>query len=257
VAKNKKAVHVVSAWAANNRIVLGGTATNEKSNEITAIPELLKMLHIKGCIITIDAMGTQKDIAETIIGQGADYVLPVKENHPTLHNDIELFFTFEDNFDKAKTIEKSHGRYEVRECFVSTDVEWIPGIEDWEGLSGIGKIVSHRETLSTGKIEKSVQYVIYSKADMTASEVLNAKRSHWGVENSLHWVLDVTMGEDRSRMRDGNAAKNMSTIRHMVLNLLNREKSYKASANLKRKRATFSRSYLLNIIGIATPSVSP
>jgi predicted transposase YbfD/YdcC len=157
MAKNKKAIHIVSAWAASNRIVLGGVATDEKSNEITAIPELLQMLCIKGCIVTIDAMGTQKDIAEVIIDQGADYVLPVKENHPTLHNDIELFFIFEDDFDSTKTVEKSHGRYEVRECSVSTDVDWLPGREDWKGLSGIGKIVSHREILSTGKTEKSVQ----------------------------------------------------------------------------------------------------
>ena len=250
IANKKKAIHVVSAWAANNRLVLGEVATDKKSNEITAIPELLRMLSIKGCIITIDAMGTQKEIVKTVIEQGADYVLPVKENHPTLHTDLELFFLFEDNHDYAKTTEKAHGRIEVRECFVSNDVDWLPNRGDWAGLSGIGKIVSYRENLSTGKKETSVQYIIYSDANMTASQVLDAKRSHWGVENSLHWVLDVTFGEDQSRMRLGNAAKNVSAMRHMAVNLLNNEKTYKASVNLKRKRATFSRQYLLKLIGV-------
>ena len=133
---------------------------------------------------------------------------------------------------------------------LSTDIDWLPQLEDWKGISGIGMIVNQREILSTGKKEKSVEYIIYSKGDMTAQEVLFAKRSHWGIENSLHWVLDVTMGEDSSRMREKNSAKNMGSFRHMALNLLNDETSYNASVNLKRKRATFSRPYLLKVLGL-------
>jgi predicted transposase YbfD/YdcC len=256
IPKNKRAVHVVSAWASQNGLVLGELATAEKSNEITAIPELLKLLHLKGCIVTIDAMGTQKDIAKTIIESDADYVLAVKENQPTLHSDISEYFASEKEEIKerggyAKTTEKSHGRYEQRECYATTDILWLHGREEWNGLSGIGMIISERQKVGSDTVERAVHYVIYSKEDMTAEELLRAKRQHWSIENNLHWTLDVIFGEDNSRMRLGNCAENVSVFRHLAINLIKNEKSSKGSLNLKRKRCMLSQDYLLKVIGVS------
>lgn len=232
-AQNKKAVHVVSAWAAENGLVLGEVATEEKSNEITAIPKLLKMLELKGCIVTIDAMGTQQEIAQTIHDAGADYVLPVKENQPALLEDIALYFSTEkQQCEFAKTCEKAHGRYERRECYATTNISWLPQRDDWAGLTGIGMIISTTQTVGTDAVERAAHYVIYSKADMSAAQLLAAKRTHWSVENSLHWILDVDFGKDHMRMRQGFAAENMNILRHLAINLLKSESSYKASINL-------------------------
>jgi len=252
IPKNKRAIHVVSAWATNNGLVLGELATDEKSNEITAIPELLKMLELKGCIITIDAMGTQRDIAKTIKESNADYVLSVKENQPMLFEDIALYFSTErKSCDYAKTVEKSHGRYEKRECWATTDIEWMYQKSDWEGLSGIGMIRSERQMIGREAVDVANHYVIFSKADMTASEVLHAKRAHWGIENSLHWILDMDFREDESRMRLGNCAENMNIFRHLALNLIKTEKSTKMSINMKRKRCMLSINYLLKVLGVS------
>ena len=252
VAKSKRAIHVVSAWAAQNGLVLGEIATKEKSNEITAIPELLSMLHIQGCIITIDAMGTQKDIAKTIIEKKADYVLSVKENQPNLYEDLALYFSTEKaECDYVKTAEKSHGRYETRECWVTTDIEWLEQREQWEGLAGIGIIETKRQQVNSKVVEHSTHYFIYSKADMTAAQLLNAKRTHWSIENSLHWVLDVIFKEDESRMREGNCAKNMNIMRHLALNLIKSEKTFKGSLNMKRKRCMLSLDYLTKVVGVS------
>jgi predicted transposase YbfD/YdcC len=252
LAKNKRAIHVISAWSTTNGIVLGEIATDEKSNEITAIPDLLKILELKGCIVTIDAMGTQTDIAETIIDGGADYVLAVKENQPLLFQDIALFFTTESSTcDYAKTIEKSHGRYETRECWAtSANIDWLYKKDHWAGLSGIGMIRSKRQLVGSEKIEISVKYFIFSKA-MSAMELLTAQKAHWGIENSLHWVLDMDFREDESRMRLGNCATNMNVLRHLALNLIKTESSMKASVNMKRKRCMLSLDYLLKVLGVS------
>ena len=248
VTENKKPVHIVSAWAAENGLVLGEIATEEKSNEITAIPKLLKMLELSGCIVTIDAMGTQKEIAKEIVKAKADYVLPVKENHPQLLEDIRLFFSEElSSCEYAQTVEKSHGRIENRECYISTNIDWMSQKKEWDGLSGIGMIVSHVQTVGEDEIEHAVHYVLYSKSDMTAAQVLAAKRRHWSVENNLHWVLDVDFGEDSSRMRVRNAAENVNIARHFALNLLKSEKSFNRSLNLKRKKCLLSHDYLLKV----------
>ena len=248
ITENKKPVHIVSAWAAENGLVLGEVATDEKSNEITAIPKLLKMLQLKGCIVTIDAMGTQKDIAHEIVAKEADYILPVKDNHPSLLEDIRYYFHEEAAAcEYAKTTEKSHGRLETRECYISTNIDWMPQKKEWEGLSGIGMIVSHVQTIGQETQETAVHYVLYSKKDMTAAQVLAAKRRHWSVENCLHWVLDVDFGEDMSRMRVQNAAENVNIARHLVLNLLKSEKSFNRSLNLKRKKCLLSHDYLLKV----------
>lgn len=249
---NKKPIHIVSAWAAENGLVLGETAIDEKSNEITAIPKLLKMLELTGCIVTIDAMGTQKEIAKAIKSAKADYVLPVKENQPKLCEDIKLYFSTEkEHCDYAKTVEKSHGRIEVRECYATTDIDWLPQKSEWCGIAGIGMIISNIQVIGEEQNERAVHYVIYSKSDMTVSQLLKAKRRHWSVENSLHWVLDVDFGEDNMRMRTGFAAENMNTLRHLALNLLKSEKTYNGSINLKRKKCILSHEYLLMVFAFS------
>ena len=248
IREGKRAIHVVSAWAAENGLVLGEVATEEKSNEITAIPKLLRMLKLNGCIVTIDAMGTQKEITAVIQERGADYVLPVKENHPGLFEDISLFFSTEMSVcDYAKTIEKSHGRYEKRECWVTENIEWLPTRESWCGLSGLAMIRSTVQRSEVGDAECAVHYLLFSKSGMSASQILQVKRRHWSVENCLHWILDVDFGEDSMRMRTGNAAENMNVLRHMALNLLKAETSYKGSLNLKRKKCILSPAYLLRV----------
>jgi len=249
LANNRRAIHIISAWSAANGIVLGEVATDEKSNEITAIPELLKMLELKGCIVTIDAMGTQTEIAGTIIDGGADYVLAVKENQPLLFQDIELYFSTESGgCDYAKTTEKSHGRYETRECWATMDIDWLYNKDKWNGISGIGMICSKRQKAGSEVVENSKKYFIFSK-DMTAMELLSANRAHWGIENSLHWVLDMDFREDESRMRHGNCAANMNVFRHLALNLIKSETTTKLSVNMKRKRCMLSLDYLLKVIG--------
>jgi predicted transposase YbfD/YdcC len=253
VPKNKKAVHIVSAWATQNRLVLGQLAAGKKSNEITAIPELLNLLEIKGCIITIDAMGTQKKIAETIIDKGADYILTVKENQPNLHSNIKEYFenTSLPNLEQAETQEKSHGRIELRNLTISRDISGIDPDSNWKNMSGIGMLESFRENLSTGKMESSVQYLIFSSPEATAEQILDSKRAHWGIENNLHWVLDVAYNEDNSRARAGNAAIIFNVFRHMSLNLVNQEKSSKGGVKSKQFRCAISTDYLLKVLGIS------
>ena len=181
---NKRAIHIVSAWSAANGIVLGEIATEEKSNEITAIPDLLKMLEIKGCIVTIDAMGTQTDIAKTIVESGADYVLAVKENQPLLFQDIELYFSTESaTCDYAKTTEKSHGRYETRESWATTDIEWLYNKGNWAGITGIGMIRSTRQQVGSDVVENSVKYFI-SQVSHQAIACKGLKQSGRAAKNS-------------------------------------------------------------------------
>ena len=249
VPKKKKAVHMVSAWATQNRLILGEVATSEKSNEITAIPQLLEMLELTGCIVTIDAMGTQTKIVEKIIEKGADYVLPVKENQPQLLQDIRLYFDDYNNsnettqtLETAQTMEKDHGRIEKRECIISKDIDWLDPEGNWKNLAGIAKITSTTEMLSTGVVESSEQYLIFSARDLDAAQVLDARRAHWGVE-SMHWSLDVCLREDECRVRTNHAAKIFNIVRHFVMNLLSRESSSKGGISSKRKRCALSSAY--------------
>jgi predicted transposase YbfD/YdcC len=259
-ANGKKATHIVSAWAQANRLVLGQIATQEKSNEITAIPELLELLEIKGCIVTIDAMGTQKDIASKIAQLGADYVLSLKGNHPDLLDDVSFYLENEvlvqstENLKKcgqyAKTTEKSHGRYETRECYITKQTDWLNATEDWAGLKGFGLIVSSRQFVGEDTVSISKHYFIFS-ADLDAAALLQAKRSHWCIENNLHWSLDMVFGEDLCRARIGNAAENINVLRHLAMGLLYNESSVKASLKLKRKRCALSHEYLLKVLSVS------
>lgn len=256
----RKATHIVSAWAQTNHLVLGQLATEEKSNEITAIPELLKLLEIRGCIVTIDAMGTQKNIAKSIVEAGADYVLALKENHPDMLDDVSFYFenevlpqnaeTLKQYGQYAKTTEKAHGRYETRESYVTKDIEWLDSAKEWENLKGLGLIVSSRQLVGEDIVSVAKQYFIFS-ADLDAAALLWAKRGHWSIENSLHWSLDMVFGEDLCRARVGNAAENLNVLRHLAMGLLKHESSVKASLNLKRKRCALSHIYLLKVLSLS------
>lgn len=224
-----KAIHMVSAWASENQMVLGQVKTEEKSNEITAIPVLLDMLEIKGCIVTIDAMGCQKGIAEKIAGAEADYVFGLKGNQTSLHDDVKLYFENEDVTEKTVTHDKGHGRVETREYALETEIGWLPQKLDWVGLNAIGMVKS--SVWEKDSLRKEVRYFITSLNDVKV--FAKAVRAHWGVENSLHYCLDVTFHEDACRTRKDNSAENFSVIRKIALNIL---KTFPAKMSLARKR---------------------
>lgn len=249
---DKKAIHMVSAWASANKVILGQLKTDEKSNEITAIPNLLKLLDISGCIITIDAMGTQKKIAKTIIDQGAEYILALKENQKTLCQDVSLFFKQAQEmkeqgytFDEATCVDGGHGRIETRKAIVTSDIGWLQDKKNWEGIKTIGMIESTREV--DGNLSHEKRYYI-SSLDCDAQTFGRAVRSHWGIENSVHWVLDIAFREDESRVRKGNAPENFAAIRHIALNLLRNNKTFKGSVKTKRLNAAMDTKYLEQVM---------
>jgi predicted transposase YbfD/YdcC len=249
--KGRAALHLVSAWATAQRLVLGQQAIQHKENEIVAIPRLLEMLELKGALVTIDAMGCQKAIAQTIHDKGADYLLPVKDNQPALRQDLELFFTEQQacSFADAEaffhqTVEKDHGRIETRRHWSIADVDWLTERHDWAALSSIGLI--EREIEHGGKSETTRHFYI---ASLPADAVLLARaaRSHWGVENSLHWCLDVVFHDDLCRLRTGHGPQNFAIVRHIALNLLTKAKG-KISLRRTRKKAGWSTDFLEQVI---------
>lgn len=257
-AKGNRPAHVVSAWACEASLVLGQLRVDEKTNEIKAIPELLDILCLKGCVVTIDAMGTQKEIAEKIIDKEADYILQVKGNQETLMEDIALYFEKDVFPCKKKSLEKEnrhykdvcfdHGRQETREYYVENEIGWLKANHpEWKGLSGIGACVS--TVTEKGVTTKTISYSIYSRSGMGAEEYGKCKRAHWGIENSLHWVLDIGFREDESRMRAGNAAENVNVLRHIGTNLLKQEKSCKMGIASKRKKCGYDPDYLYKVLG--------
>ncbi len=245
----RSALHMVSAWAKENQLVLAQRKVDEKTNEITVIPELLDVLFLAGCIITIDAMGCQIDIAQKIIDKKGDYVLSVKKNQPTLLSDIIGIFETAEGIDFAavkhdyhKSTEKKHGRVEVRHCWVITDPEYLSLLqkrEEWAELNSIVRVKSKREGA-----EKAVERYYISSLDEKAEFMAGTVRGHWGIENQLHWVLDVVFREDDSRIRSGNSAENFALLRHIALNLLRSERSTKRSIKNKRFKCALSTKYL-------------
>ncbi len=246
------AIHVVSAWAAENAVVLGQIKTDEKSNEIVAIPQLLAMLHIQGCTVSIDAMGCQKAIATQIRQQQGDYLLALKGNQSTLHDDVRCFIesqlesaTPSGVFDQADASDKGHGRVEYRRAWVTDHIEWLKERHpDWPDLRSIGVIESVRYTGDKASVERRF-YINSSPAN--AAQFLRSVRQHWGIENQLHWVLDVSFNEDQCRARSGHAAENLAVIRHIAINLLKHEPS-KLSIKAKRRKAGWDHKFLCKVL---------
>jgi len=251
-ASSKSAIHMVSAWATANCISLGQVVVDDKSNEITAIPKLLEMLELSGCLVTIDAMGCQTEIAAAIVAQQADYVLAVKGNQPTLHEGIMAYFGdhLEDDFARVKasvhhTKESGHGRKEVREYYVCPVPENLPDRARWSRLKAIGMAV----TVATGGGRETCEarYYILSKR-LSARRFGQAVRGHWSIENCLHWQLDVTFQEDQSRIRKGHADVNFSSLRRTALSLLKNNKTLKVGVKNKRLAAGWSEDYLAQVL---------
>jgi predicted transposase YbfD/YdcC len=241
--KNGKGpLHMVSAWATANRLVLGQEATEEKSNEITAIPKLLELLELRGCIVTIDAMGCQRDIAAQVVAQKANYVLGLKGNQGSLHEAVEDYFITAESaefkgveYDYMEEVDKGHGRLETRRYWITEDLRTLPGTERWKGLTSIG--MAERDYLEGGERAVERRYFINSiPAD--AKLFAPAVRGHWGIENRLHWRMDVVLKEDASRIRKGFAPAIMTSIRHLCLNLFQKEGS-EISLNKKRLKAAW------------------
>lgn len=249
----KSCVHMVSAWACSNNLVLGQVKTHEKSNEITAIPELLDKLLIEGTTVTIDAIGTQKAIAEKIINSNADYVLAVKGNQQQLLEDIidELNCAPSGTIDINETIDVDHGRIETRKCSVLSDFKFLEDSKkQWKGIQSIIKIESTREFKNSNKpTEHAVRYYI-SSLKTNAKDLLSKVRSHWAIENKLHWTLDVAFKEDQSRKRKDNAAQNFSILLKIALNILKNDKSSKMSIQTKRMEAAWNERYIAKLMNI-------
>lgn len=244
--------YMVSAWAVRNGLVLGQLRVDEKSNEITAVPQLLRALDVAGCIVTLDAMGCQRMIAKEIIEADADYVLALKGNHETVHEEVRTYLDdailhAPGELAATQTVEKDHGRIETRRYWQSDRLDWFADRAKWEGLRTVGVVESVREI--KGQIQTERRYFL-SSLTLDAPRFARAVRSHWSVENQLHWVLDVQFGEDQSRARSGHAAENLATLRRLALNLLKRDTTKKRGIRGKQKNAGWDHRYLLHLLGV-------
>lgn len=256
---------VVSAWAQSNGLVLGQLKVDAKSNEITALPKLLRALELSGCIVTVDAMGTQKQIAKEIKEADAEYVMALKGNHETVHEEVKSFLdaavaelsqprpvgaklsAAAVTLATLQTVEKDHGRQETRRYYQSAALDWFADREKWAGLQTVGLVAATREINGKQTVER--RYYL-SSLPLGVATFAKAVRGHWAVENSLHWVLDVQMGEDDSRARTGYAAENLATLRRLALNLLKRETTKKRGVRGKQLNASWDHAYLLRLLGV-------
>lgn len=247
---NYSVIHMISAWASNTGIVLGQQRVDEKSNEIPAVPQLLDMIDVQDCIITSDAMSCQKKTVQKICEKNCNYVICLKGNQETLHEDVKLYFETAVKEPKlfplcnTSTLEKDHGRIEKREYFLTTDVKWIKNREEWTGLNAIGMVRSTR-TIDY-KESTEIRYFITSLTDI--KQFSRAARKHWGIENNLHWCLDVNFNEDNCRMRKDNSGENLAVIRHIALNLYKSYSKDKLSMKAKRFRCSFDDDFLYAVI---------
>jgi predicted transposase YbfD/YdcC len=247
-AGGRSPLHMVSAWGCEQRLVLAQVATDAKSNEITAVPKLLEMLSLKGTIVTTDALNCQRAIAQQIVDQGGDYVLALKGNQGTLHDDVRTYLDDPAGTVTATkpTVDADHARIETRTAMVSTDIAWLQADHHWPGLAAIGKVVRSRETAA--KTTTETAYYLLSTA-LSAERFNEVVRSHWGVENSLHWRLDVVMNEDQDRNRSGNGPENLAVLRHMAINVMQKDAT-KGSLRGKFKPAGWDDAYLSRILAL-------
>lgn len=254
-ANGKSAIHMVSAWAVRNRLILGQVKTEDKSNEITAIPELLKTLDLNGCVVTTDAMGCQKEIAKQIVQQGGDYLFSLKGNQGNLHKEVELLFTdakknsFKDlPHQTHTTVDGGHGRIETRCYTITADVDWFEEKSKWKKLTTFGMVESTREI--GDQTTRETRHFI-SSLPCDVKRFAEAARDHWGVENGLHWCLDISFREDDSRVRKGHAPENLAVIRRFALSLIKQDPLRKIGVKASRKRAGWSNDYLLQLLRLA------
>lgn len=261
---SQEPLHLVSAWASEQRLVLAQETVEDKTNEITVLPDLLEVLEVEGCLVTIDAMGTQREIAEQITSRGGEYVLALKSNHPRLYGDVTSFF--EDAVDRGlpgmdlsasvRQVDGGHGRVEVRRCWVTDDIDWLDRRDRWAGLQSLAMVEAQRsenrwdEDVSERIWTRTTQRRYYiSSLPADARRIARAVRSHWGIENSVHWVLDVSFREDASRIRKGEGPKNVGVLRRIAMNLV-RQDERPGSLRQKRKRAGWDDAYREEILGI-------
>jgi predicted transposase YbfD/YdcC len=251
-AQGRGPLHLVSAWATTNRLVLGQRATAEKSNEITAVPELLRTLELAGCIVTVDALNCQKNIAKEIREADADYVLALKGNHGTAYEEVKTFLEDARHrgfagvaHDFVETVDKEHGRLEIRRYWISEQIHWFADRLQWENLRSVAMVEAERHVDRHVSVERRF-YLCSLPPD--AKLLAHAVRSHWGIENQLHWVLDVQMGEDQCRVRAGHAAENLATLRRIALNLQRRDKRSALSIKSKQLKASWDHAYLQSLL---------
>jgi predicted transposase YbfD/YdcC len=264
IAGDQSIKYIVSAWAEDNGLVLGQIKVADKSNEITAVPRLLRVLELSGCIVTLDAMGCQKNIAKEIIEADADYVLALKGNQETVHQEVKTFLdatlaqrqeprlkgtqlsTAAATLGMWETVEKDHGRLETRRYYQSDQLNWFADCGKWEGLQSVGMVEAIPETNGQRSVER--RYYL-SSLPLGVETFARAVRSHWAIENKLHWTMDVCFREDQSRARTGYAAENLATLRRLALNLLKKEKTKKRGIRTKMPSASWDHSYLLRLLG--------
>ena len=252
---DKSGLHIVSAWCVQENLVLAQQAVDEKSNEITAVPEVLKMLDLTGAIVTVDALNTQKTIARQIVKGGGDYLMAVKENHPTLHDSIrrhldEMILEKFDGIDHVyhETTEAGHGRIDTRRVWATAQVDWLAGREEWKELTSVAVVESTRRVLGRNESKTTRRYYIASLRPKSGEQMAGLIRNHWSIENSQHWSLDMAFNEDQSRVRKDHGDQNMAVLRRIALGLLRRDKTVKVGAKNKRLKAGRNRDYLLRVL---------